>query len=202
MYHSGVSVAEAIGMLTDEVDIVGDIPASSFLRWVSSLEHLIYSDLLADERSADLVAQGDRVIPLSELSVADGEQIPTFDEVTKVYRDGEELTRAGLATVHQFGDDKAFYYKKGEALAVSVYGEGEGDTFTVVWRAIPAVKKSTDDEILVPYAWLDLVLAKLRGEAYKIANDDAQAAKWLGDFNAQMESFRLWASERRKRFGE
>lgn len=202
MYHSGITVADAIGMLTEEVDIVGDIPVSSYLRWVSSLEHLIYSDLLVDERRAEAVAEAGGVIRLSELSSAEGEKIPTFDEITKVYRDGEELTRAGLATACQFGNDKAFYVKDGEGIMVSVFGEGEGDTFTLVWRAIPAVKTSSSEEILVPYAFLDMVLAKMRGEAYKLANDDTQAAKWLGDFNAQMESFRLWASERRKRFGE
>lgn len=202
MYHSGVTVADAIDMLSNEVDIVGDIPVSSYLRWVSSLEQLIYSDLVVDERSGSVSASPEFTLNLGYLTRGTDEKIPTFDEVRKVYRNGEELTRAGLSAVHQFGDDKAIYYKKANTVGVSVYGGGVGESFTVIWRAVPNVKTEESEEILVPYEWLDMVLAKMRGEAYKIANDDAQAAKWLGDYNAQMESFRLWAAERGKRYGE
>jgi hypothetical protein len=202
MYHSGVTVADAIAMLSNEVDIVGDIPASSYLRWVSALEQLIYSDLIADERSATLSVSPEYTLGLNSVSTVQGEKKPTFDDVRKVYRDGEELTRVGLATAHQFGDEKAVYFKKGDYIGVSEYAGNAGDIMTVIWRCVPTVKTKDSEEILVPYEWLDMVLAKMRGEAYKIANDDAQAAKWLGDYNAQMESFRLWAAERGKRYGE
>jgi hypothetical protein len=47
-----------------------------------------------------------------------------------------------------------------------------------------------------------MVLARIRGEVYKLAGDDDNAAKWLNDYNTQLESFKLWASERQKWFGE
>ena len=55
---------------------------------------------------------------------------------------------------------------------------------------------------MLPYEWLELVMSKLRGEAYKIANDDGQAAKWLEDYNAQLSSFTEWARKRQERYGE
>ncbi len=203
MYHSGMTVSNVLDIVAGEVDIVGRIDASSYCRWISSLEGLIYADILSEERVAEVKADQNGVIPLSLLPVGTGERIPIFDDILKVYRCGDELTRVGLAAFCQFGEDKALYYKNNDGeLAVSVYGQGQGDTYLVLWRAIPTVKQNDGEEILLPYEWLDLLLAKLRGEAYKIANDDAQAAKWLGDYNTQMESFRLWAAERRKRYGE
>jgi hypothetical protein len=46
-----------------------------------------------------------------------------------------------------------------------------------------------------------MVAAKMRGEAYKIANEDGLAAKWLADYNAQLESFKVWAADRNHRYG-
>ena len=54
---------------------------------------------------------------------------------------------------------------------------------------------------MVPMEWLDLVGAKMRGEAYKIANEDGLSAKWLNDYNTQLEYLKIWAAKRNERYG-
>ena len=44
-------------------------------------------------------------------------------------------------------------------------------------------------------------IAELRGEAYKLCNEDAVAAKWLNDYNALLDSFRQWLVLRQPNFG-
>ena len=201
MYRSGVTVGELIAELQSEVDIAGTVPASAYLRWVSSLEQLIYADLLLFERGADLEAH-DGFLDLSLLTAGEGERGVTFDDLRKVYLGGEELTRAGRIGAYQFDEEKSLYYPDGDGVRVSVFGDGEADTYHVIWRVIPAVKNGEGEEVLLPYPWLDMVLSYLRGEAYKVANDDAQAAKWLGDYNTRLASFREWAAKRNERYGE
>jgi hypothetical protein len=46
-----------------------------------------------------------------------------------------------------------------------------------------------------------MLAARLRAEAYKIANEDGQAGKWMQDYNAQLETFGVWAARRNERYG-
>jgi hypothetical protein len=36
---------------------------------------------------------------------------------------------------------------------------------------------------------------------YKIANEDGLSAKWLSEYNVQLENFKVWAAERMTRYG-
>lgn len=201
MYHSGVTVGELIVEMQEEVDIAGVVPASAYYRWISSLEALLYSDVLLFDRQASLAAV-DGFLDLSLLTVGEGERAVLFDDVRKVYLDGEELTRSGRVGAYQFDEEKSIYYPDENGVRVSVYGEGGDETYDIIWRVIPAPKTGDGDEVMLPMEWLDMVMARLRGEAYKVANDDEQAAKWLGDYNTQLTSFREWAAVRGQRYGE
>ena len=57
------------------------------------------------------------------------------------------------------------------------------------------------DNVMVPLEFIDLVKAKLRGEAYKLANEDVLSAKWLNDYNILLENFKMWISEKNSNFG-
>ena len=201
MYHSGTTVGELIVEMQEEVDVAGVIPAPAYRRWITALETLIYSDILLFDRKASLTAQ-DGFLNISELSVGDGERTVLFDDVRKVYLDGEELVRSGRVGAYQFDDEKMIYYADEDGIRVSVFGGGENDAYDVIWRVVPAPKTADADEVMLPVEWIDMVMARLRGEAYKVANDDEQAAKWLGDYNTQLASFREWAAARGKRYGE
>ena len=48
------------------------------------------------------------------------------------------------------------------------------------------------EKIAFPDEHLELPLSYLVGKAYEYANEDAQAAKWLGGYNACLEAFEKW----------
>jgi hypothetical protein len=55
--------------------------------------------------------------------------------------------------------------------------------------------------VMLPIEFIDLIKAKLRGEAYKYANEDNLAAKWLNDYNVLVETFKAWLSNKQPEFG-
>ena len=58
-----------------------------------------------------------------------------------------------------------------------------------------------DVNVMLPIEFIDLVKAKLRGEAYKLANEDSIAAKWLNDYNTLLETFKAWIADKSSNFG-
>lgn len=201
MYDSKMTLSEVIASLESEVDIASSIPSSSVARWVSSLEQLIYSDILKFYRSHDVNLSDER-FKISDLTSRSGEAQTTFDDIIKVYDGTDELVRAGAVAAYQFENDKSIYWQDGEDVQVRLFTIS--DTLHVICKVRPKIKDSSSmsDTVKVPFEWIELVLSKVRGEAYKIAGDDEQSAKWLNDFNTQLESFKAWVNERQRWYGE
>ena len=199
MYNSGVTLSDIITELSGEVDIAGSIPDSAYIRWVNTLEQLIYTDILGFYGRQNVTLAGGG-FALSSITSGTGEDSCRYDDIVKVYGDGREYVRAGVISSVIFDGDKGIYWQDGDSVKVSPIVEP--DTVTVIRRIRPAIKTTTAGMVMLPYEWLELVMSKLRGEAYKIANDDGQAAKWLEDYNAQLSSFTEWARKRQERYGE
>ena len=203
MYNSGITVGTFITDLKSEVDISQEIGSSTILRWVSSLEQLLYSDIILFEKYEDVTSIVDSQghLYFSDLNVQSWEKYPDFDDILKVFCDGVELTKSGQIAGVQFYTDKQIYVDNNSD-GLEIFPFETPEKVEVMWRNKPAIKSDTTEEIMVPYEWIEMVYAKLRGECYKLANDDVLAAKWLNDYNNQLESFKIWIAEHRKRFGE
>ena len=203
MYDSGVSASSYISEIKSEADISTDIPDSSFLRWINAVEQFIYTEII-DERVAHETAYTsiqNNKIPLSGVTPPTECAIPSYDDVKEIYCDGEELEKSGVSAIATFPDKAVFYSDYSGNIVIN-------PTFTpkkvkIIYTIRPALKTSqTSGNIKMPIEFLDIVGARMRGEAYKIANEDGLAAKWLADYNNQLESFKMWASERNSRYGK
>ena len=197
MYDSGITIASLISQINSEADIATDIPDTTYLRLINAFQQLVYSEFIEDYRSATITSSGN--ITLSGITVGAGEAAVKYDDIIKVYAGDNELTKSGVITSISI-PDKDIYYSSGTNVIIvstSVY-----DTVKVVYRARPAISAAVTDNVYVPYEWLELLAAKVRGEIYKIANEDNLAAKWLADYNTQLESFKAWAAKKNIRYGE
>lgn len=200
MYDSKMTLSELISTVTSEVDISLNIVPPTFARWVSSLEQLLYTDILKFYRSHDITLT-DGSFSISSIPTEQGECECTFDDIVKIYDGPDEIVKSGAIAAYQFENDKSIYWQDGDKVQVRKFSSS--DTLRVIRLVRPAIKTADSSEtIKVPYEWIDMVLSKVRGEAYKLASDDAQAAKWLNDYNTQLESFKAWVGERQKWYGE
>ena len=56
--------------------------------------------------------------------------------------------------------------------------------------------------VALPEEYHSLLRAKLRGEAYKLANEDELAAKWLGEYNLLLEDFCRYVARKKEALSE
>lgn len=202
MYNSGITAANLISDVKNEADISVGILDSVWIRAINTVEQFLYTEILREYASAAISADKitDEKIVLSELPVISGASGVNFDDIIKVFADDIELERSGVIGFVEFPEKDLYYtdYEGDLMLNLADYA----DNITVVYRLRPKLKeKGSSDIVAVPPEFVDMVAAKMRGEAYKIANEDGLAAKWLADYNAQLESFKVWAASRNQRYG-
>lgn len=207
MYDSGITAQAYIETLDEEIDIALEIPDASKYRWLSAVEQFVYTEVLKEylRATVDLTANTTDIVDLRTLPVPDGAAVPIYDDVIRVYGEvGQEIQKASPIAGYEFHGEKDLYYQSAHGNLV-LSTRLEQYKVTVIYRVRPVIK--TEDNaasynVALPVEYLDMAGAKIRGEAYKIANEDGLAAKWLADYNQQMENFKIWAASRNERFGE
>lgn len=199
MYDSGVKCSDFINSIIGEADISIEIQSDSWYRWLNTVEQFIYTEILDEYASAEIDYASDSVT-LSTLTVPSGCASVTYDDVISVYADGVQVEKSGIKGVMNFSDKNLYYTDYNGNLVLSL--TEVPNKITVIYRLRPILKtEAGNHNVAVPAEFLDMVSARLRGEAYKIANEDGLAGKWLADYNTQLESFKVWAEKRNKRYG-
>ena len=195
MFNSGKTVAELITELRDEVDIALEIPSSTYLLWLNSIEQLCYSEIIKEQRDVKVLAPT-TPISMESLTVSEDEAPIRFEDIYAVYADDVQLMKTTLASGQIFPDT---FYKQNDDLGFnSPYKTKE---LKIVYFARPKVKTSEAGNVMLPIEFIDLVKAKMRGEAYKLVNEDALAGKWLNDYNVLLETFKAWCNSKASQFG-
>ena len=207
LYDSAVTTADFILGLRDELDIASIIPDSAFIRWLNTVEQTVYTELIREMRSVHLTVDyvdGDTPsFSLSDIVPSGGEDPVIFDDILKVYVDGIELDRVSLISGTTFDNLGMYYIDGGRVMVKTLVPASE---VTVIHVVRPAKKAAENGElpretVKLPAEWLEIAASRLRGEAYKLANDDNLAAKWLNDYNLYLEQFKAWLTKN-KVYGE
>lgn len=195
MFNSGKSVRELITELRDEVDIAFEIPTSTYLLWLNSIEQLCYSELIKEQREIKVLNPTTPIV-IDDLTVSEEEAPIRFEDIYAVYADDVQLMKTTLASGTIFPDT---FYKHNDDLGINIpYQTRE---LKIIYIARPKVKTAEEGNVMMPIEFIDLVKAKMRGEAYKLVNEDEMAGKWLNDYNMMLENFKTWCSNRSSQFG-
>lgn len=195
MFNSGKSVSELITELKEEVDVAVEIPTSTYLLWLSIIEQLCYSEFIKEQRELT-ISNPTLTINIKELTVSDEEEPIRFEDIYAVYADDVQLMKTTLANGRVFSDT---FYKHNDDLGLNIpYQTRE---LKVIYIARPKVKTTEEGNVMMPIEFIDMVKAKMRGEAYKLVNEEELASKWLNDYNSMLENFKAWCDNRASRFG-
>ena len=205
MYNSNITASDLINSITNEADISVSVPVSFLIRTINTVEQFIYTEILNEYVSTtfnyDELAD-ENAIDLESLVIPANVQTPLFDDVIKVFADGDEIERAGAVAAYEFQDKNLYYNKYDGKITLSLAMMPL--EVTVIHRLKPMLKteeNASNTYIALPTEYVELMCAKLRGEMYKLVNEDALSAKWLAEYNNQIENFKVWAATRTARFG-
>lgn len=199
MFDSGIIVSGLIEQIKDEADIAVPIPTESYVLWLNALEQLLYTELIQEQGEIELDGVLGGVISLDTLAVPSGENAVRFEDIHAVFADKTQLIQSTLASGVIFPNT---YYKIGRSLGLNLKKQPE--RLKIIYFVKPELKTAGNigtKDVMLPVEFIDLAKAKLRGEAYKLANEDSLAAKWINDYNILLETFKTWLSGKQPEFG-
>ncbi len=205
MFDSGITTGTLIEQVKDEADIALSLPNSSYVLWLNAAEQLLYSEVIKEQRMAEYTVPENfnNVITLSSLTHVAGEDFVKFEDIYAVYADEKQLIKSTLTSGVIFPDT---YFKTAADNGHNNLGLNLSDVpekIKIIYFVRPEPKTSATSTINVklPVEFLELIKAKIRGEAYKAANEDALAAKWINDYNVLLETFKAYLAARQPEFG-
>lgn len=199
MFDSGLSASALIEQIKNEADIAIPIADECYISWLNALEQLLYTELIKEQGKIELDGANGPVIGIDTLDIPNGENAMRFEDIHAVYADKTQLIKSTVASGVIFPDT---YYKIGNDIGINLKKAPE--KVKIIYFVKPELKTTGNIDtknVMVPAEFIDLVKAKLRGEAYKAANEGELAALWINDYNVLLETFKAWLSEKRPEFG-
>ena len=199
MFDSGIKASALIEQIENEADIAIPIAKESFVSWLNALEQLLYTELIQEQGKIELDGVNGSVIGIDTLNVPNGENAVRFEDIHTIYADQTQLIESTAASGVIFPDT---FYKIGVDIGLNLKKQPE--RVTIIYFVKPELK-TTDNistkNVMIPVEFIDLAKAKLRGEAYKVANEMELSAMWLNDYNVLLETFKAWLSGKQPEFG-
>ena len=202
MFDSGIPVCNLIDELRNEVDIAIHIPNATYVEWLNSLQQVLYTEIIKEQRKITLYTSHQNDVNLSTLMIGEDENTPRFEDIYTIYADDVQLIKSTVTSGVIFPDT---FYKDNNNIGYNT--KDTPSKLTIVYIVKPKLvsvssnDKIDDSNVMLPVEFIDLAKAKLRGEAYKLANEDGLAAKWLNDYNVLLETFKAWILAKSPKFG-
>lgn len=199
MFDSGITASALIEQIKNEADIAIPIPDATYVLWLNALEQLLYTELIREQGKIELDGVNGSVIGVDALNVPNGENAVRYEDIWCIYADSTQLIESTVTSGVIFPNT---YYKIGNDIGLNLKKEPE--KVKIIYFVKPELK-TTDNisttNVMIPVEFIDLAKAKLRGEAYKVANEMELSAMWLNDYNVLLETFKAWLSGKQPEFG-
>ena len=203
MFDSGMPVKDLVAELKTEVDIALEIPDATYVQWLNYLQQVLYTEVIKEQKKKVFQPPFENnLIDVSSMA-ENNENTPIFEDIHAVYADDTQLIKSTVTSGVIFRNT---FFRITDKLAFNT--ENVPEKITIIYFVRPALVKPTSHgnisegvNVMVPVEFIDLVKAKLRGEAYKLANEGELAAMWLNDYNVHLETFKVWIAEKSPNFG-
>lgn len=201
MFDSGISLKELIADLKEEVDVAIPIPNKLYVQWANSLEYLLYTEVIKEQNEITVNAT-EEPVEIEAIDMPDGESRVRFEDVHAVYADDVQLILSTVASGIIFPNT---FYKKDNKIGVNV--DFAPSKYRIVYYMKPKLKETDNKDevssgnVMLPIEFVELMKSKLRGEAYRVANEDEKAANWLNNYNVLLENFKAWIAQKNQPLG-
>ena len=199
MFESGITAKAFIENLKIEIDVALPISDETYLAWLNATEQFLYGSVIKEE-GLHRFSGTEIELPIkrtNEAGICSHDIVTVYAVLTPVRR--VQLLHVTPANAETFKD---VYYVLDENLCTSLSFPCED--IDLVYTKRPTIKTEenyTSGTVKIPVEFIELIASKLRGEAYKLANEDSIAGKWLNDYNAHLQDFSAWCVSKRADIG-
>lgn len=195
MLDSGLKMNELITQLKSELDIAIPFSDDTYIRLANEVLQLLYTEIIREENAVVIQNIADNKIILSDIAIPDNQREIQFENVTKVYVNNELLSKSAISNIDIFPN--IYYREIGNCLG---FDTTKADAYSVkLFYCISPALFTKDNIVLfnvpIPYEWLPLITSKVKGEIFKMVNEDDISAKWLNDYNNLIEAFKAWCNK-------
>ena len=206
MYKSSITAKSLIDRLMAEADFSPVIPLGAYIDWLNALESRLYSEIIKEiwAVEANVTVSGtEAYVAMSSIDPGSTEDypvaLPRVQDIVSVMADGVVFERSGGRLVHEVPGNK--FYERGGDIVITTATVAVPSKVTVLFTVRPEPKSAenyTERYIMMPDEFIPMAEAYIRAQAYKVANEDDLAAKWIGEYNTDLQNFIYFNANLRK----
>lgn len=195
MYKSGMTAAQLYAIVEADADISISVPKDMLALWINAVQQMLYSEIVREERFTALTADGTGSVLYTALAAQTGEAAVEGRDIVGVFDGkGKEFERVSGGIGYIMASTRPVWIDTGSG--IKYYAPFPVERMQIAHVARPAlVTAAGTEDICVPIEFVPMILARIRGEIYKLANEDGLSAKWLSDYNTELETFKVWAAQ-------
>lgn len=189
MFQSSITVGKLIEQVEQEMGLYREIDRTVYLTALNECLCRLYKEVI-DERASAYCVSEEGKISYGSIPIAAGQESVRAADIRGVrYAETplQYLPPDKFATVKSADGDFYTTKKDGIYLTPTRSTTKLFITYTVCPQRFGA--GDLNGAVPFPNEYLFVLRAKLRGEVYKLANEDALAAKWLAEYNEGVAAF-------------
>ena len=198
MFDSGITAKAVIDEVKMDIDTAPDISDITYISIINELEQFLYSSIILEQNEVKVDTNENRIC---ETPGVTGNDEIRFEDIAAIYAGGRvQLMKTTLATCDVLENT---YAKCGKNSFKYNLCDNMSDetTLRMVYYVRPVMKTSVNEKIMLPVEFISLVKAKLRAEAYMIANEFNTASQWIIAYNTLLEHFKAYIAQHRPEVG-
>ena len=196
---SGTTTAQTfLDDITQNLGLYEEFPRAVYRSVLNEAIGRLYTELVREE--AEVTASPvDGVISLASLSLPQDNAPLREEDILRIRKGTQQIHR--LAP-HHFplvqSEDGNFYTVQNKKILFTPSYTGHTVHVTYLRRPLLYDRNNEARALPIPDEYVPMIRAKLRGEMFKLANEDSLAAKWLGEYNATLPAIAAYCEKARR----
>lgn len=197
MLCSTVTIQNFLDELIADMGLYEGCERALYRQKMNETLQFLYAVIIRSEAEGTATPQ-DGLIPRSAIPTASNVAGVQLNDVLAVYDDSRQLRYLPPADLPAAAGLPGFYTVTQEGIRLSDASITYPLRVRFTERPHPYGADSENAYVPLPNEFLPMLAARIRGEVYRLVNEDAPAAKWLALYNAYLEDFFTYLADRRK----
>ncbi len=197
MFRATVRIQQLLDTVTGTMGLVNDQPRSFYLERLNACLIRLYADVIRDIGACQ-VSISTQTGELYCSSISPGTLAATVraQDICAVQCGAHQLQYLPPLSYRAAAAGGWYYTLQEEKLYYSC-GTAGNKSLTVYCRQRPINYTTVNETAYIPLPdeYISLLEARLRFEGYRIANEDALAAKWLSEYQSELADLKAYLEE-------